>query len=354
MLDMRQQVRSTRLLIAIVIALMAFIPTAVAAGADVKYTITVPIAYLRAEPSLVAPTTLAVAKGEFYRVTARTADNAWVRLGVLTRTVAGTWLPADLGVLYEGKLSTVPVIPQTAKVLPATRAVTYPKWIPVITPQMKAIYKQAARYSKDPQIFTVVGDCNSLPPVYLQRIATGMFDASKYATLKPVVARFSGSFSRISLAVNGGFKTAAMMDPDWADHKLCATNDGPFPCEVWVSRASIVFIELGTGDQYEWRDFETHYRPLIEHALKKGALPVLVTKADDLEARNGAPSGYINDVIRRLAKEYGVPLMDLWLATRSLPNGGLLDEGDLDFHLSYAGMDAHLIATLQTLDAIMR
>ena len=123
-----------------------------------------------------------------------------------------------------------------------------------------------------------------------------------------------------------GIAAAAMSDPDWADHALCDKNVGPFACEVWVSRASIVFIEVGTGDQYEWKEFEKNYRPLIAHALKKGALPVLVTKADDLEARNGAPSGYINNVIRTLADEYNVPLLDFWQATRALPNNGLIDE----------------------------
>ena len=83
-------------------------------------------------------------------------------------------------------------------------------------------------------------------------------------------------------------------------------------------------------------------------------MPVLVTKADDLEARNGAPSGYINDVIRALADEYRVPLLDFWQASRTLPNNGLINEGGLNFHLSPAGQDLHLVATLQTLDAISR
>jgi hypothetical protein len=236
----------------------------------------------------------------------------------------------------------------------AGRAPAYPKWIPAITAQMKAIYRQSTRYGKDLGMFSVAGDCNSLPPVYLQRVAAGLFDLGKAPGTQATVARFANSFTRVSLAVNGGFTSAAMMDPDWADGALCSKTEGPFACEVWVSRASVIFIEVGTGDQYEWKDFEKHYRPLIEHAQKKGVLPVLVTKADDLEARSGATSGYINDVIRRLAKEYNVPLLDFWAATRTLPNNGLIDEGGLNFHLNQAGMDLHLVATLQTLDAISR
>jgi hypothetical protein len=143
-----------------------------------------------------------------------------------------------------------------------------------------------------------------------------------------------------------------MMDPIWADGALCGAKQGPFECEVWVSRASIVFVELGTGDQLAWREFEENYRPLVRHALDKGALPVLVTKADDIEVAGGARSGYLNDVIRKLAREYDAPLLDFHAATRALPNTGLIDEGDKDFHLNEAGMDRHIECTLQTLTAI--
>jgi hypothetical protein len=204
-------------------------------------------------------------------------------------------------------------------------------------------------------MFTVVGDCNSMPAVYLQRLAAGQFDASRLEPkLQAVVQQFSRSFPRISLAAQGGFGAASMMDPTWADGALCDAKNGmgPFACELWVSQASIVFISLGTQEQYDWQNFETNFRPMITHALEKGVLPVLVTKADDIEIASGAPSGYINDVVRKLAKEYNLPLLDFWAATRGLPNDGLIDEGDKDFHLSDAGLDVRMLTTLQTLAAI--
>jgi hypothetical protein len=331
--------------------LMGVLPPQYAAAEDpVRFTITTPVVNLRSQPSLLAANTVQVHKGEFYTALARTADDAWLKLDA---DADGTWILSDLGALVSGKLSSLPVLTSTLSA-PASRAVTYPKWVPTITPQMKQVYRQSVKYGKDLGIFTVVGDCNSLPPVYLQRVATGEFDLSKAAGLLATVARFSGSFSRVSQAVNGGFNAESMMDPDWANHAVCDKDAGPFGCEIWISRASVVFIEVGTGDQYTWQDFEANYRPMIELAQKKGVLPVLVTKADDLEARSGAPSGYINDVIRRLASEYNVPLLDFWQATRTLPNNGLIDEGGLNFHLSPAGRDLHMIATLQTLNAISR
>lgn len=228
--------------------------------------------------------------------------------------------------------------------------------LPAITSVHKQIYRNSVAAGKDLKMFAVVGDCNSQPSVYVGRVATGEFNlAAQPASLRETASQFAQSFSRVSLAAGGGFTAAALNDPVWADGALCGTKQTPFECEVWVSRASVVFIQIGTGDQYAWRDFEPNLRPLIQHALSKSVLPVLLTKADDLETRDGgAPPQYINDVVRRLSREYGVPLIDFWLATRALPNNGLLDEGDLDFHLSPAGMDLHIQLTLEVLDAIRR
>jgi hypothetical protein len=343
------------LVLALACVFVSILPARSSAAAGiVRYTITVPTVLLRDQPSIIASNTYTVYKGEFYTVTGRTDDGLWVELAAVTEKDAGTWMLADLGVVTQGKLKDVPVVSTLDVYHPYHRRLYYPDWIPTITAAQKAIYRGSVDYAKDLHMFTVVGDCNSLPPVYLQRVADGLFDVTDYTGLGWVADRFTPSFSRVSLAVNGGFNAAAMSDSDWADHALCDKNVGPFACEVWVSRASVIFIEVGTGDQYEWKDFEKNYRPLVQHALKKGVLPVLVTKADDLEARNGAPSGYINDVIRKLADEYSVPLLDFWQATRTLPNNGLIDEGGLNFHLSQAGQNLHLVATLQTLDAISR
>lgn len=324
-----------------------------------KITIVTPQAWLRSAPSLTAGNSVPVAKGQFYDVTARTADDTWLQLNVPNATGKGTWLYAGLGALYSGDLKAAPVVNASAApaAKPAKKAATkpasFPAWIPAITSQQRAIYQNAVKAGKDPNLFTVVGDCNSQPPVYLQRLASGQFDASALEPrLQSVVQQFGQSFGRISLAAKGGLGAGMMMDPMWADGALCDKAVGPFACELWVSRASIVFISLGTQEQYSWKDFEKNYRPMIEHALSKGVLPVLVTKADDIETASDAPSGYINDVVRKLASEYGVPLLDFYAATRDLPNDGLIDEGDKDFHLSYAGMDRRILTTLQTLAAI--
>ena len=324
------------------------------AADEVKITITAPQVWLRNAPSMLASNTVSVKKGDFYLINARTQDGAWWRLTLTSTKTPEAWMLADLGVLYSGKLDAVPAITTSLPAPSPAKLGAFPKWIPQITPAQRAIYQRAVSFGKDPGMFTVIGDCNSLPPIYLQRIAVGQYNLAGLGGLQRTVQQFSKSFSRISLAANGGLGAAMMMDPTWADGALCdaKTGNGPLACELWISRASVAFIALGTQEQYSWKDFEKNYRPMIEHALAKGVLPVLVTKADDIETASGAPSGTINAVIKKLATEYQVPLLDFYAATRELPNVGLLDEGDKDFHLSYAGMDRRMLTTLQTLAAI--
>jgi hypothetical protein len=201
-------------------------------------------------------------------------------------------------------------------------------------------------------IFTVAGDCNSEPDAYIRRLANGAFDASRHPEYAEVVRRFEPSFLRRSYAASGSFSAKAMFDPTWVDPEICHT-EGPLVCEVWRSSASIVFISLGTGDQFDWKDFSVNYTKVITTALARGALPVLFTKSDDLESRqHGAPVESINSTIRAIARDRQLPLIDFAVIAKTLPNNGLRDEGNTDFHLNEAGSDTRILATLQVLQVL--
>ncbi len=333
------------------------IPGKTHAAATVKFVITAASAFMRGEPSLLASNTVAVFNAEQFNVVERTSDNVWVRLDVPRAGGAGTWLLRSFGeVIDNGDLNTVPARAPAASAF-AFGYADLPGYVPALSARMRAVYQNGLAAGRDPNMFTVVGDCNSEPSAYIGRIASGIYQLpGDQSYLQGVIGRFGKSFSRISLAARGGYGTSAMMDSTWADPFFCHTSEGegPFPCELRFSNASLVFIELGTGDQYKWREFESNYRPLIDHAISRGVVPVLVTKADDLESHNGAPSGFINSVIRRIAAEYSAPLLDFNAATRSLPNFGLIDEGNADFHLAPSGSNLHILATLQTLQAVVR
>jgi hypothetical protein len=323
------------------------------ASSAVTFTITVGGAFLRANPVLTEPTTQPVFADQKYPVVATTADQTWVQLGGVPKAGDGAWLLAMFGNV-SGDLSKLPVVDFTPANKRAIISPGLPEWVPAVTPYMRRTYQLSRWFGKDLTLFTVVGDCNSESTAYLGRLAAGTFTLPEgYSYLKPTIERFSASFSRYSLATHGSFGAEAMFDSTWTDPSLCG-DDGPLSCELKYSRASVAFIALGTGDQYTWKDFETHYRAVIEYTLNANVLPVLVTKADDLETHSQAKSGYINAIIRRLGAEYGVPVMDFWAATRELPGYGLRNEGNDNFHMTPAGSDARILATLQTLYALTK
>jgi len=325
---------------------------------NAHFTITTKSTFAHSAPSLSSLRIASLFQGQTYAATARTGDVNWIQI---TYGGGSVWVLSGVGRLNLNLLN-LPVIGNNFSTPPGnslpvtpdnTTRPPLPEWIPVITQHMRQIYDQSSLYGNNVNAFALAGDCNSQPYVYLERLAGGLFDLTPYGYLISTKDRFYPAFLRSSVAVQGGFGAFSMFDPLWANPKQCNSDEGPFACELRVTRASIVFIALGTGDHLVWPTFEANYRKLIEYALKRGVLPVLVTKADTLESQeSNAPPYYIDSVIRRLGTEYEVPVLDLELATKDLPNHGLRNEGGHDFHQSALGMEVHILTTLQTLDVI--
>jgi hypothetical protein len=321
-------------------ALMAPLPARAAAN---TFTITAAGAYTREQPLLSALRKMPVFAGEAHAALARTADNVWVQL-------AEGWLLAQYGTL-DGDLNALPVITPSPQARKQTK-VALPKWITQISSAAKKIWATKAP-DKDANAFTVIGDCNSVPEAYVGRLAMGLYDAGSVPQFAPTIERFAPAFPRNGVAAFAGFNSASVLDPQWANPQFCMAGEGPLDCELRRSRASLAFVALGTGDQFAWKDFETNYRAVIERLLARKVLPVLVTKADDLESQQGsAPAGFINDVVRKLGRDYDVPVIDFWAATRNLPNYGMRWEGNENFHMSAAGSDLRISLTLHTLAAL--
>jgi hypothetical protein len=130
------------------------------------------------------------------------------------------------------------------------------------------------------------------------------------------------------LAVRGGFNAASVLSPVWADRDVCEKNESPLECELRVNNPSVVIINLETWWEKSAESYELYLRTIIETAISYGAVPILSTKADNLEGDNS-----INATIADLAVEYDIPLWNFWRAVQPLPSTGLQDDG---FHLTYA------------------
>ena len=97
---------------------------------------------------------------------------------------------------------------------------------------------------------------------------------------------------------------------------------------------------------------------MLDYLVGRGVLPVLATKADNLEG-----DGSINATIARLAAEYDIPVWNYWRAMQPLPHHGLLEDGA---HLTNgpnrfddpkaleSGWAIRNLTALQALDAVWR
>jgi hypothetical protein len=320
---------------------------------SLQFTITAASTYARDAPDWQAKRIASLFGNQVVRAIGRDGSGEWLQID---RT---GWVPAGVGQL-SGVIGDLAITGgQTRAPAPqaATSAASWtiprplPAYLPHITTRMRQLYSQAIRRGRNPNLFTIVGDCNSEGPVYLHQLALEHRDLSAFPYLHATNRQFRQSYFRASLAVNGGFTTSSVLDPLWANPAHCNRGESPFACELRVSRASIAFVLLGTGDQHDWQGFEARYRSMIEHALLVNVVPVVVTKADRLEfEEGGAEDDYINNVVRRLAHEYQVPLFDMHQATRDMENRGLRPEpfGN-QFHLSGDAIGLHIIGTLQVL-----
>ena len=322
-----------------------------------------PGVHMRAQPSVLANRAAEIPLKTTFALVARTPDSSWVALRGTGNAIAG-WVPVGLGQV-QGDIGSLPVQPRPQLSAPAsTTSSKRPAWIKP-TEHGRQLFAQAIAAGRDGRVFTIAGDSNSAWQHNLGTIVSGRRNFSADRVLGPIVARFDPSFAWVSVAVGGGFRAADMFLPENAP-SICRPAEPMFPCELRRSNASVVFIQLGTGDKFVWQDFETNTRKMIDHALAHHVLPVLVTKADDLESiHGGAPINFVNDTLRRLAAEYKLPLIDFYVGTRSLPivpnpelpkrpftQNGLHDEWGLYFHLTDEAFDLRLRSTLLMLAAL--
>lgn len=233
--------------------------------------------------------------------------------------------------------------------------------LPQVSPRAREIYQAGLQRGNNPHAFAKVGDCNSTQPKFLAAFDTpGSYHlAGPYAYLQETVTQFAGSFGRSSQAVHIGYTAYDITSPEWADPRVCQSGENPLQCEYRLQQPSLAIISLGTNDRSHGAElFEKNLRTIIEQSIALGVLPILGTKADNLEGQHR-----YNEIIRRLAGEYAVPLWDFWGVVHTLPAGGLYLDG---YHLTdgpaiyerpeniYGGWGWRNLTALQTLEVVWR
>jgi hypothetical protein len=215
----------------------------------------------------------------------------------------------------------------------------------------RQIYQQGLEMGNDPQVFSIIGDCQSVPSVFLGIYAKDRYflgDGFEY--LQQTIDQFAGNFDRDHITVKNGLSVASVLSPFWADASVCAQNENPLECEFRLHRPSIVFINLGTN----WKNsssaaHEKYMRQIVDFVIAHGAVPILSTKGDDQEGDNT-----INLSIARIAYEYDIPLWNFWGAIQDLPHHGLGEAREDSNYLSVEAWNRPSFTGLRTLDRVWR
>ena len=230
-----------------------------------------------------------------------------------------------------------------------------------VSDAMREVYQRGLELGNDPTHFSVIGDCQNVSSYFLAVFEKpGEYSlGEEYAYLQPTIDYYQGSFSRVSVAVKGGFNAAAVISPLRADPKICNPNESPLDCELRLWRPSVVFVSMETWwSQKPEEEYAKYMRRVLDRIIETGAVPIIATKADNLEGDHA-----INATVAQLAYEYDIPLWNFWAAVQPLPDHGLSPDG---FHLTFArnffddptrmknAWPWRNLTALQTLDVVRR
>jgi hypothetical protein len=223
--------------------------------------------------------------------------------------------------------------------------------IPIASARAVEIYQNGIRMGVTANTYSVVGDCQSQPEVFLGIYATDRYYlAISDQYLQETINIFYNSFQHDSAAVRNGLSAPSALDPLWADTNRCKGNESPLACELRLSKPMIVFVNLGTN----WMAgasadaYEGYLRKIVDMIITSGAVPILTNKSDNVEGDHS-----INLATAKVAYDYDIPMMNFWLAADRLPNHGLDATRD-NIYLTPEGWDMRNYLALRTLDSVWR
>ena len=198
----------------------------------------------------------------------------------------------------------------------------WPELPETIAPEIQSMYIEGVLEGNISERFSKVGDSNTMMPSFFGCFDSGAdfgYVLGPYAYLQETIDHFQWSFSRNSRAARNGATAYDMDVYHWYEDDICWPYESALSCEYRLFTPSIAFIGFGTNDAlYDISRYEEHLRSLVEKTLSRKIVPILYSKADDLEG-----NGSFNEVCAKIANEYHVPFWNLWKPMSALPNNGL-------------------------------
>jgi hypothetical protein len=315
-----------------------------------------------------------------------------VPFNIIERNSIGTWVHVqrtrdDGGIIYDGwvisgylnldanvKFSELPVNTALPDAVPengqfALRELYAVPVIPPISEAMHEVYvrgrDELRNYS---HVITKVGDSLSADALYLKPMSQGNIVLGAYDYLSETIRYFGTSTSVDSAAARVGMTSYTVLDPAWANSDICEPNETPLDCEFRRKQPSIALIMFGPNDVLHISDveFDVNMRAIVDHTISSGVIPVLSTFSYDPNMGMWNSAVNFNKRLIQIASDYQVPLINLWLASRALPDYGLdVDHTHMkhwgydylkfdDGHVAFSGAALRNLLSIRMLDEIRR
>jgi len=229
--------------------------------------------------------------------------------------------------------------------------------VPALSPWLAEVYERGLTQGNDPTHFAKAGDCQNIPAAFL-----GFYDIpGRYRLdadetyLQETIDYYAGSWDRDGVALDGGFNFPAIFTPLRADPELCEQGEDPLACEIRTYKPAFIIISMEFV--YEGRtsqNYEEYLRQAVDYALSKNVIPIVITKADNVEGNHS-----INLATAQVAYNYDIPLINWWRAAQSLRGRGInwaRDEGRRPegFHITYEAWSVRSYFALKSLDTLRR
>ena len=252
--------------------------------------------------------------------------------------------------LLQAVVSPVLAIPAAGENVDALPPERWREWpvVPQLTTRAREILRAAAQNPDlDAHTFSKVGDCQFTSATFLAGYVKG--DYALPSGFEETAHYFKESMVRDSITAANGLGISSELNPMFAagaGFTECLTNETPLDCELRTRRPVVVLVALGTN----WKPaqeitYEELLRVAVEKILASGALPILATKADNIEQ-----DWKLNLANARVAADYDLPLVNVWRAVQPLPNHGLRANGNV--YLTPDGWLEQNAAWLKTLDSV--
>jgi hypothetical protein len=243
-------------------------------------------------------------------------------------------------------------------ILPASLELNPNEWmswpeIPTVTEHVREVYALGQSLGNDPHAFSIFGDCQSEPEVFLGPYVT---DPPQFLSLpddlQGTAEYFKDSLNRKSPTSKDGTTSGALIWNAWHENKYgCRPDESPMNCELRLHKPSFVFIMVGTHSE-GGRNL-LYLRKVLDTLLANGVVPILSTKADNREGDH-----QVNLEMAQLAAEYNVPLWNFWPVVDDLPDRGLytkeIDRDLGDIYLTDEALALHRLSALKVLDEVRR